>query len=140
MKIKKALSKFYNKIKLAIYKTMYHKSSIQHEDLSSAEYFCLQCIYLMEKPTISQFATFLGISAPNATYKVKQLIKKGYLQKEKSTKDGREFVLVPTEKFLNLSKEKEAHLSINEMKRTMSDKEQEKLDKIMDIINESNNA
>ena len=108
--------------------------------MSSAEYFCLQCIYLMEKPTVSQFANFLGVSAPNATYKVRQLIKKGYLAKENSTDDKREFVLVPTEKFLNLTKEREEHLSINEMKNIMNGREQETLDKILSIVNEDNKA
>ena len=53
----------------------------------------------MDSPTISEFASFLDISSPNATYKVKQLIKKGYIKKERSKRDAREYRIVPTEKF-----------------------------------------
>ena len=53
MKIKEKVANFYKKIKLAFYKNMFHRSE-KHEELSSSEYFCLQCIYLMEKPTISK--------------------------------------------------------------------------------------
>ena len=138
MKIKETLAKFYRKIKLAIYKNMFRKSDKKEEEISSSDYFCLQCIYLMEKPTISQFANFLEISAPNATYRVKQLIKKGYITKEKSKKDKREFVIMPTEKFFDYIKNREDTLTINDMKSGMNEKEQEKLDKIMKILDEPN--
>jgi len=138
MKIKDTLAKFYRKIKLAIYKNMFRKSDKQEEEISSSEYFCLQCIYLMDKPTISQFANFMEISAPNATYKVKQLIKKGYITKEKSKKDKREFVIVPTQKFFDYIKNREDTLTINDMKNGMSEQEQAKLDAIMKILNETN--
>jgi len=138
MKIKDTLAKFYRKIKLAIYKNMFRKSDKKEEEISSSEYFCLQCIYLMDKPTISQFANFLEISAPNATYKVKQLIKKGYITKEKSKKDKREFVIVPTQKFFDYIKDREDSLTINDMKNGMSEHEQAKLDAIMKILNENN--
>ena len=82
MKAKNSVGKFYRKLKLMLYKNMFKKLE-KEEDLSSSEYFCLECIYLMDKPTITQFARFLDVSAPNATYKVKQLIKKGYLTKKK---------------------------------------------------------
>ena len=101
MKLKKSVNKFYKKIKLIIYKNMFHRISDKEESLSSSEYFCLECIYLMGNPTVSQFANFLDISSPNATYKVKQLIKKGFITKEKSKKDGREYILVPTQKFFD---------------------------------------
>lgn len=139
MKIKEKVAKFYKKIKLAFYKNMFHRSE-QHDELSSSEYFCLQCIYLMEKPTISQFANFLNISAPNATYKVKQLIKKGYIIKEKSKEDKREYVLVPTEKMLNIFREKDKSLSVNQIKECMDESEQKQMDAIIDMLNEKENA
>ena len=53
----------------------------------------------MERPTISQFARFAGISQSNATYRVNCLIRKGYVNRVPSDKDRREFHLELTDKF-----------------------------------------
>ena len=118
MKAKNSVGKFYRKLKLMLYKNMFKKLE-KEEDLSSSEYFCLECIYLMDKPTITQFARFLDVSAPNATYKVKQLIKKGYLSKERSEKDKREFILVPTQKFFDYYDSKEESVIVNDLKKSL---------------------
>lgn len=120
---------------------MFNKIKDKEETLSSSEYFCLECIYLMGKPTISQFAEFLDISSPNATYKVKQLIKKGLISKEKSQKDGREYLLVPTQKFFDLYENKEEkNVIINDMKNQMNGKEKLKVDKIVEILSQKEEA
>ena len=102
MALKRRFNAFYRKIKLVIFRNMFKHLKKGDESLTSSEYFCLQCIYLLDKPTISEFADFLDISSPNATYRVKTLIKKGLVAKEKSEKDGREYLLVPTQKFFDL--------------------------------------
>ena len=48
---------------------------------------------------IGQFADFLGISQSNATYKVNNLIRKGYIVKENSDTDRREYHLKLSDKF-----------------------------------------
>ncbi len=48
---------------------------------------------------MSQFAETIGISQPNATYKVNQLTAKGYLEKHVQAHDRREIVLTTSEKF-----------------------------------------
>ena len=134
MKLKKSVNKFYKKSKLVIYKNMFSRIKDKEEALSSSEYFCLECIYLMGNPTISQFANFLDISSPNATYKVKQLIKKGFITKEKSEKDGREYILVPTQKFYDFYENKEDYVIVNDLKRSLDKKESKKMDKILKIL------
>ena len=136
MKIKEKVTKLYNRIKLAIYKNMFHKSDNKEEEITSSEYFCLQCIYLLDKPTISTFAQFLDISAPNATYRVKKLIKKGYITKQQTKDDKREFVLMPTEKFFDIIKNKEDQMLINDLQMGLSDEEKRKVEEIMKILNE----
>lgn len=136
MRFKKTVNKFYRKVKLAIYKNMFNRMVENDESLSSSEYFCLECIYLMDCPTITQFANFLDISAPNATYKVKQLIKKGFITKERSQKDRREFILVPTQKFFDRYENKEDYVLVNDLKKDMDKKECRKVDKIMKILTE----
>ncbi len=128
----------YKTIKLNIYRNMFKKIKDQEEPLSSSEYFCLEIIYLMDKPTISQFADFLDISSPNATYKVKSLIKKGLIEKQKSKKDGREYLLVPTQKYFDLyqnSKNVE-ETNINKVKKNLDKNESKKFDKILKILDE----
>ena len=134
MKLKKSVNKFYRKIKLIIYKNMFDRIKDKEEALSSTEYFCLECIYLMGNPTISQFANFLDISSPNATYKVKQLIKKGFITKEKSEKDKREYFLKPTQKFFDFYENKEDYVIVNDLKRSLDKKESKKMDKILKIL------
>ena len=134
MKLKKSVNKFYRKIKLIIYKNMFDRIKDKEEALSSTEYFCLECIYLMGNPTISQFANFLDISSPNATYKVKQLIKKGFITKEKTEKDKREYFLKPTQKFFDFYENKEDYVIVNDLKKNLDKKDCKKIDKIMKIL------
>ena len=49
--------------------------------LSATEAFSADVIHLLGRPTLGQFAATLGISQPNATYKVNNLAAKGYLEK-----------------------------------------------------------
>lgn len=135
MKGKNTANKFYRKLKLLIYKNMFKRVE-KEEALTSSEYFCLECIYLMDKPTITQFANFLDVSAPNATYKVKQLIKKGFLSKERSEKDKREFTLVPTQKFFEYYEAKEDSIIINDLKKCLDKKEGKMVDKIVKSLTE----
>lgn len=138
MAIKLKFNAIYRKIKLMVYKSMFKRIKDKDEGLSSSEYFCLECIYLMDKPTISQFAAFMDISSPNATYKVKTLIKKGFIKKEKSEKDGREYLLVPTQKFFDMYEDKDESLNIKAFKKDLNKAEGKKIEKIMHILTEKN--
>ncbi len=136
MAIRRKFNAVYRKIKLMLIKSMFKRIKEKDESLSPSEYFCLECIYLMENPTITEFAEFLDISSPNATYKVKTLIKKGFITKEKSAKDGREYLLVPTKKFFNMFENKDEETSINALKKRLNKEESKKIEKIMDILTE----
>lgn len=138
MGLKRKFNVIYRKIKLMFYKSMFKRIKDKDEGLSSSEYFCLECIYLMDKPTISQFADFMDISSPNATYKVKALIKKGFIQKEKSEKDGREYLLVPTQKFFDFYESKEEDINVKDFKKNLNKDEGKKVEKIMKILTEKN--
>ena len=65
------------------------------------EAFSIEIIHALNEPTIGRFAEFLNISQSNATYKVNSLIKKGYLKKQNSDTDRREYHLVLSEKYYN---------------------------------------
>lgn len=137
MRIKNKLDCIYKNFKLMIYKNVFKGLKDNTDDgLSSSDYFCLECVYLLDKPTISEFANFLDISSPNATYKVKQLIKKGYIKKEKSKNDGREYRLVPTDKFYKFygSKANYGEVIMNNIEKSLEKDDVKKMDKVLDVI------
>ncbi len=93
--------KVYDKFKLHFYRKVFELVRERDGSLSAMEAFSLEVIKMLGTPTVSQFADFLNISQSNATYKVNNLIKKGYLERQNSQLDRREYHLVLSEKFYN---------------------------------------
>ena len=93
--------KVYDKFKLQFYRKVFELVRERDGSLSAMEAFSLEVIKMLDCPTIGQFADFLNISQSNATYKVNSLIKKGYLERENSQTDRREYHLVLSEKYYN---------------------------------------
>ena len=87
-------------LRLMFYKRVFSVIREREGSLTAMEVFSLEVIYLLGKPTISEFADFIGISRSAASYKVSMLIQKGYVLKEASENDKREFRLIITEKYL----------------------------------------
>ena len=97
--LEKSFSDVYNKFKLQFYRRVFELVRERDGSLSAMEAFSLEVIYMLDQPTVSQFAEFLNISQSNATYKVNNLIKKGYLERQNSTVDRREYHLILSEKY-----------------------------------------
>lgn len=91
----------YDKFKFRFYQEVFKIVKEREGSLSAMEAFSLEVIKMLGKPTVGQFAEFLNISQSNATYKVNSLIRKGYLTRENSTRDRREYHLVLSEKYNN---------------------------------------
>ena len=91
----------YDKFKLQFYRRVFDLVRERDGSLSAMECFSLEVINVLGQPTVGQFADFLKISQSNATYKVNNLIKKGYLVRQNSTTDRREYHLILSEKFYN---------------------------------------
>ena len=91
----------YDKFKLQFYRRVFELVRERDGSLSAMEAFSLEVIKMLDEPTVGQFADFLNISQSNATYKVNNLIKKGYLVRQNSTTDRREYHLILSEKFYN---------------------------------------
>lgn len=72
--------------------------------LTTSEVFSLYVIELLDGPTIKDYASYLGISQPNATYKLNALVEKGYVEKQPSSTDRREYHLFTTKKCKKLLK------------------------------------
>ena len=89
----------YNKFKLEFFRRIFELVRERDGSLSAMEAFSIEVIHALHEPTIGEFAEFLNISQSNATYKVNNLIKKGYLIKQNSETDRREYHLVLSEKY-----------------------------------------
>lgn len=97
--LKENFCKVYDKFKLHFYRKVFELVRERDGSLSAMEAFSLEVIKMLDTPTVSQFADFLNISQSNATYKVNSLIKKGYLERQNSQLDRREYHLVLSEKY-----------------------------------------
>ena len=98
--LEEAFNRVYTKFKLNLSKKIFNRVENREATLTAVETFCMEVIYALGRPTINQFAYFVQISQANAAYKVASLIRKGYLRKERSTEDKREYHLVVTEKYM----------------------------------------
>ncbi len=89
----------FDKFELRFFRKIFELVRERDGSLSAMEAFSLEVIKILGTPTVGQFADFLKISQSNATYKVNSLIKKGYLERQNSPVDRREYHLVLSEKY-----------------------------------------
>lgn len=97
--IEEPLLELYRNLRLLHYRNLFGQLREKTGSVSATEAFSAEVIYLLDRPTIGQFADYLGVSQPNASYKVASLVAKGYLARE-SGDDRREARLCVTEKFM----------------------------------------
>ncbi len=76
----------YRRMRLVIYRRLLRRTG----QLSAADAFAADVIYLLEQPTLTQFAGEMGISQPSASYRVNELAQKGVVEKITSPRDRRE--------------------------------------------------
>ena len=76
----------YHRMRLTVYRRLLHRTG----RLSAADAIAADVIYLLERPTLPQFAGEMGISQPSATYRVNELAQKGVIEKIPSPRDKRE--------------------------------------------------
>ena len=89
----------YDKFKLEFFRRIFELVREREGSLSAMEAFSIEVIHALHEPTVGQFAEFLNISRSNATYKVNNLIKKGYLIRQNSETDRREYHLILSDKY-----------------------------------------
>ena len=99
--IKEAFDNVYNNFKMHFYHEIFKKWRGRELSLTTFETFCMEIIYILDHPTVSEFSRFASLSSANAAEKINKLIKKGYLNKVQSEKDRRKYYLEPTEKYRN---------------------------------------
>ena len=132
--LSESLSRVMLRMRLGFMRKMFITVREESQDLTPMEIFCLEGIEAMERPTISQFARFTGISQSNATYRVNCLIRKGYVNRVPSKKDRREYHLELTEKFKGCGPvfEQSCRVLAKRIALHMTREETEKLTTILD--------
>ncbi len=95
------LEKVYTKFKMHFYQEVFSRFQNREASLTTVETFCMEVILALNEPTINQFSKFVQISSSNATYKINNLIQKGYVEKVQSDEDRREYHLRPTQKYMD---------------------------------------
>ncbi|WP_028044255.1 MarR family transcriptional regulator [Candidatus Stoquefichus massiliensis] len=122
----------YNLFKMNFYASMCANST----ELTMQEAFSLDIIYMLGHPTILEYAKYMGISQPNATYKINQLIEKGYLIKEVSKEDKRSYRLQVTKKFLVFYRDNDRFIKkvLGDIENIFSSEEVELLEKMLHTV------
>ena len=134
--LERNFTEVYERFELQFFRRVFEHVREREGSLSAMEAFSLEVIHLLNEPTVGQFADFLNISQSNATYKVNCLIKKGYIVRQNSSTDRREYHLVLSEKFYNyigLLNSYE-HTVSERIRERFSPEDAEKLDEMLSII------
>lgn len=131
--IEKNFSEVYTKFKLNYYKNVFSTFEDREASLTTVETYCAEVIYALDNPTVNEFASFLGISPPNAAYKVNRLVQKGYIEKIQSDEDKREYHLRVTDKFYHYYNIGLSYIGVVS-KRIMENCSQEEIDALNKIL------
>ncbi len=94
-----AITDLFKRFRLMYYRQLFGRIRERDGSLSATEAYTVDVIFLLGSPTITQLAETLGISQPNATYKVNNLVAKGYVAKTVSDGDKREIRLSVCDRF-----------------------------------------
>ena len=136
--LEESFIKVYEKFKVQFYKKIFEKVKERDGPLSAMEGFSLEIIRALNEPTVGQFADFLNISQSNATYKVNSLIKKGYLVRQNSTTDRREYHLVLSDKYYSYAELMTSYEQtvVDRMRERFGEEDAKKFDELLTIISD----
>ena len=137
-RVVEAFAEVYTKFKLHFYREIFGTFSSREATLTTVETFCMEVIYSMGRPTINEFAAFIQISPQNAAYKINSLIKKGYVQKIRSTKDKREYYLSVTKKYVEYYNISDSYLYqvLRRLENRLDEDEKKGLIKVLDLLSD----
>lgn len=134
--LEEVFEEVYDKFKLNFYRNIFCGFAERESSLTATETFCVEVIYALNEPTINEMANFLNISQPNMTYKVNNLVKKGYVEKIQSDTDKREVYLKVTDKFMHYYEIKNEYMDlvIKRIKDRFSKEDLNKFEEVLNII------
>ena len=134
--LEEAFDLLYTKFKIQFYRRILNRFESREATLTTVETFCVESILALGEPTIAEFSHFIGISTPNAAYKVASLVRKGYVEKIQSETDRREYHLRPTiraHSYYNISREYR-HSVMKRIRERFTPEECAEFSRMLDII------
>ena len=128
------LKKLYEKVRLRHYRDLFSRVKERDGSLSATEAYAADVIYLLGDPTVSAFADTLGISQPNATYKINNLVAKGYARRSASDADRRECRVSVGDRFFSYYNTDYPFIaeSVEQLKKLYSPEELALLERMLD--------
>ncbi len=134
--IEKNFTDIFSKFELQFFRKIFDQVRERDGSLSAMEAFSLESIRMLDTPTVGQFADFLNISQSNATYKVNSLIRKGYLERQNSSTDRREYHLVLSEKYYSYENllSSYRHTVIGRIEERFGPEDLARFDESLDVI------
>ena len=134
--LRDSLSKMYNRLRLLHYRELFGRIREHAGSLSATEAFALDVVYLLGNPTVTQLADELGVSQPNATYKVNSLASKGYINKTVSDVDKRMCRLSVSDRFFKYYDDRGEFIDkvINSLSSKFTPEQLSTFEKILDTI------
>lgn len=131
------LKSLYEKLRLKHYRDLFSRVKERDGSLSATEAYAADVIYLLGDPTVSSFADTLGISQPNATYKINNLVSKGYAVRSVSDADRRECRVSVGDRFFSYYNTDYPFIakSVEQLKKNYTPKELALLERMLDDIN-----
>lgn len=136
--LEQAFNDVYTKFKLHFYRSVFGRFQKREASLTTVETFCMEIIMALGESTVNEFSSFVGISPPNAAYKINNLIQKGYVRKEQSETDKREYHLVVTQKYIDYYNISYGYLStvMDRIKARFPAEDVARIEEMLDIISD----
>lgn len=134
--VEENFTEVFEKFEMQFFRRIFDLVREREGSLSAMEAFSIEIIKMLDNPTVGQFADFLNISQSNATYKVNSLMKKGYLVRQNSSTDRREYHLVLSEKYYRYEELMTSyeHTVIERIQERFSPEDLKKFDEMLGII------
>ena len=133
-----AFDRVYTKFKLHFYRSVFSRFQDREASLTTVETFCMEIINALGHPTINEFSSFVNISPPNAAYKINSLIQKGYVTKERSPDDKREYHLSVTQKYYDYYNISQRYLNtvVDRVKERFPEGDVAKVGQMLEVISD----
>ena len=137
--LREEISRLYRQFRLLHYRKLFGQIREKDGSLSATEAFAADVIFLLDEPTVTALADTLGISQPNATYKVNNLTAKGYVHKTASEDDRRECRLQVSEKFHSYYDSSDSFLqpALEKLRSEYTEEELKKFETMLASLNEA---
>lgn len=134
--LRKTMEEIHSHILIRYYQKLFAHNNKEITNLNAMEISMLEIIYHLQQPTYSELSAFMHISQPNLTYRINNLIQKGYVESTTDEKDKRRHYLTVTGKFLDFYENDNEYLNQLSWKllEQLSPTENQVLEKILNIV------